>query len=230
MVKTIADIKPNKSNPRRISKERQQRLGEYLSEYGDLSGLVYNSNPDCEAIISGHQRTAEFKRQKSKLLIIERYNPAQPDGTVARGFVESSNGQRFVYREVNWPKKKADEATIIANGQFGEWDSDKLANEWQFDIPELMEFGVPDFVFGGDEGIIVGDDDVSDSFSLPSGDKPPFQQITFTLADAQANLIKNAIAEMKGTDEYKFAETHGNENSNGNALYLIVATWAGQRI
>ena len=54
--------------------------------------------------------------------------------------------------------------------------------------------------------------------------------MTFTLADAQAEVIKNAISDMKGTDEYKFAETHGNENSNGNALYLIVAAWAGQRI
>jgi hypothetical protein len=54
--------------------------------------------------------------------------------------------------------------------------------------------------------------------------------MTFTLADVQATVIQNAINDIKQTDEYKFAETHGNENSNGNALYLIVATWAGQRI
>jgi hypothetical protein len=53
--------------------------------------------------------------------------------------------------------------------------------------------------------------------------------MTFTLADEQAAVIQNAIADMKATDEYKYAETMGNENSNGNALYLIVAAWAGQR-
>jgi hypothetical protein len=68
-----------------------------------------------------------------------------------------------------------------------------------------------------------------EGFTLPDGDKPPFQQMTFTLADEQAAVIQNAIADMKATDEYKYAETMGNENSNGNALYLIVAAWAGQR-
>jgi hypothetical protein len=72
--------------------------------------------------------------------------------------------------------------------------------------------------------------EMGDSFTLPDGDKAPFQQMTFTLADAQSEVIKNAIADIKQTDEYKYSETHGNENSNGNALYLIVATWAGQRI
>jgi hypothetical protein len=53
--------------------------------------------------------------------------------------------------------------------------------------------------------------------------------MTFTLADEQAIQIQNAIAEIKLTDEYKYAETMGNENSNGNALYLIIMQWAGQR-
>ena len=150
-VKYLTDIKPNKANPRRIKKDRQEKLSEYLSEYGDLSGVVYNANPECEAIVSGHQRTAEFKRQKSKLTILERYDQAQGDGTTARGFIETPNGQWYLYREVNWPKEKADAATIIANGQFGEWDSDILANQWDFDVPEFREFGVPEFVFGGDE-------------------------------------------------------------------------------
>ena len=157
-VTSIADIKPNKANPRRIKKDRQEKLAEYLTEYGDLSGVVYNTNPECEALVSGHQRTAEFKRQKAKLTILERYDPAQPDGTTARGFLETPNGQRYTYREVMWDKEKADAATIIANGQFGEWDSDILANAWDFDMPELRDFGVPEFVFGGDvmdgQGII----------------------------------------------------------------------------
>ena len=72
-------------------------------------------------------------------------------------------------------------------------------------------------------------DDMGDSFSLPNGDKEPFQQMTFTLADEQATQIKNAIANIKETDEYKYAETMGNENSNGNALYLIIMQWAEQR-
>ena len=53
--------------------------------------------------------------------------------------------------------------------------------------------------------------------------------MTFTLADEQAVIIQNAISDIKQTDEYKYTETMGNENSNGNALYLIVMQWAEQR-
>jgi hypothetical protein len=126
--------------------------------------------------------------------------------------------------------KRAEELTaeekrrfIIAdNVGFGEWDWDELANNW--DAGDLEAWGIDT------PGFDVSPDDMGEGFSLPDGDKAPFQQMTFTLADAQATVIQNAINDIKQTDEYKFAETHGNENSNGNALYLIVATWAGQRI
>ena len=82
---------------------------------------------------------------------------------------------------------------------------------------------------------VVDIKDISDSdefgtdFSLPDGDKAPFQQMTFTRADEKAEQIKNAISDIKQTEEDNYAETMGIENSNGNALYLIVASWAEQR-
>ena len=75
----------------------------------------------------------------------------------------------------------------------------------------------------------INANDYGTDFSLPEGDKAPFQQMTFTLADEQAEQIKNAIADIKQTEEYKYCETLGNENSNGNALYLIIMQWAEQR-
>ena len=81
-------------------------------------------------------------------------------------------------------------------------------------------------------GVDVGfsdSDDLGTDFSLPDGDKAPFQQMTFTIADEQAEQIKNAIADIKKTEEYKYCETFGNENSNGNALYLIIMQWAEQK-
>jgi hypothetical protein len=95
---------------------------------------------------------------------------------------------------------------------------------------ELIEAELGEAVceeWGIDTG--VSNDGFGEDFSLKDGDKEPFQQMTFTLADEQATVIKNAIDDIKGTDEYKYAETMGNENINGNALYLIVATWAEQR-
>ena len=110
--------------------------------------------------------------------------------------------------------------TIKDNVEFGSNDFDLLANEW--DTIELENWGV-DLPKG------VSMEGFGEEFSLQSGDKSPFQQMTFTLADEQAEQIKNAISDIKQTEEYKYAETMGNENSNGNALYLIVMEWAEQR-
>jgi hypothetical protein len=110
---------------------------------------------------------------------------------------------------------------IKDNVGYGEWDWDMLANEW--DAEELVEWGldIPSYDINASE---LGTD-----FDLPNGDKSPFQQMTFTLADEQAIQIQNAIQDIKMTDEYKYAETMGNENSNGNALYLIIMQWAEQK-
>ena len=111
---------------------------------------------------------------------------------------------------------------IKDNVGFGEWDWDALANEW--DAEQLEEWGLD--VWKG-EGVDL--DSLSDEFSLPEGDREPFQQMTFTLADEQATQIKNAIEQIKETQEYKYCETMGNTNPNGNALYLIVMQWEEQK-
>lgn len=138
--------------------------------------------------------------------------------------------QDLGYKEIpdDWVRR-ADDLTddekrrfIIAdNVSFGEWDWETIANEW--DVQELNEWGLDT------PGFTVSADEMGEDFTLASGDKSPFQQMTFTLADEQATQIKNALADIKQTEEYKYAETMGNENSNGNALYLIIMQWAEQR-
>jgi hypothetical protein len=122
---------------------------------------------------------------------------------------------------VDWDEDKQRQFIIKDNVSGGEWNWEMLVNEW--DTEELQEWclDLPGFDLNANE---LGED-----FTLPDGDKAPFQQMTFTLADEQAEQIKNAIADIKQTEEYKYAETMGNENSNGNALYLIVMQWAEQR-
>jgi hypothetical protein len=72
-------------------------------------------------------------------------------------------------------------------------------------------------------------DDLTTDFKLNEGAKNPFGQMTFILADDQSTLIKNAIDEIKESDEYKYMETFGNVNANGNALYLIVSKFISQK-
>jgi hypothetical protein len=121
-------------------------------------------------------------------------------------------------KELTEEQKK--EFIVKDNVGFGEWDWSDLANNWETE--ELEEWGLDIIGFSNV-------DDLGEGFTLPDGDKSPFQQMTFTLADEQATQIKNAIEEIKRTEEYKYAETMGNENSNGNALYLIIMQWAEQK-
>lgn len=117
-------------------------------------------------------------------------------------------------------EKQQKEFIIKDNVGFGEWDWETIANEW--DSIELQDWGLDIPGFSNIE-------DLGESFSLPSGDKSPFQQMSFILADQQAEIIKNAIDEIKNTEEFKYCETFGNENSNGNALYLLIANITNQR-
>jgi len=122
---------------------------------------------------------------------------------------------------VDWDEDKQRQFIIKDNVGFGEWDWEMLANEWDAEQLEDWALDVT--------GWKLDPTQMGDEFTLPDGDKSPFQQMTFTLADEQVEQIKNAIADIKQTEEYKYAETMGNENSNGNALYLIVMQWAEQR-
>jgi hypothetical protein len=120
-------------------------------------------------------------------------------------------------------KEFADEAQFVdynirdnKAGEFAEWDEQLLA-----DLDAEFEVGLEDMGFD----IVQDSEDFGEEFSLPDGEKEPFQQMTFTLADAQAEAIKEALGLAKALK----VETHGNENSNGNALFAIVNQWAEQK-
>jgi hypothetical protein len=149
-------------------------------------------------------------------------------GMILGGNMRFKALQELKYKDIpdKWVKR-ADELTEVEKQRFiiadnieqGEWNWEEL-KDWDKD--KLIDWGID---FPLTYGIEIG----SDGFTLPSGDKSPFQQMTFTLADEQTEQIKNAIADIKATDEYKYCETFGNENSNGNALYLIIMQWAEQK-
>ena len=122
----------------------------------------------------------------------------------------------------NLTEEQEREFIIKDNSSFGEWDWDLLANEWN--TSDLIDWGmdVP-------EEWSLDPEELGEDFSLADGDREPFQQMTFKLADEQAEQIKNALDDIKKLEEFKYVETFANENANGNALYLIIMQWAEQR-
>lgn len=73
--------------------------------------------------------------------------------------------------------------------------------------------------------VVATDDDWNSALGgLADGDRAPFQQMTFTLHDDQAEMVKRALEAAKNIGT--FVDT-GNENSNGNALALVCELFLG---
>lgn len=129
-------MKPYHKNPRQITRKQMDNLGQWLSELGDLSGIVHDLNTD--EIIGGNQRGRVFNVNECEVELTA--GPHEPDGqgTVAHGFIVWK-GNRYAYRQVRWNARQAEKANIVANKSGGSWDFDLLANE--FDADELIEWG-----------------------------------------------------------------------------------------
>lgn len=114
----------------------------------------------------------------------------------------------------------ADNATSKANL---EWDSETLAEV----MDEFGQFAPNDWGIKVD-AFDISPDDFGDDFSLKSGDKSPYQQMTFTLSDTQAERVKSVLASIGQmyTEELKCVD--GNTNKNGNALYKAISIWEEQ--
>lgn len=114
-------------NPRRISESRLQGLGNSMTTYGDMSGIVFNVA--TKTLVSGHQRIKIAAQFKSK---VEKKAHDDEHGTVAIGHVVFKDDKgatvRIPYREVNWSQVEAEKAAnIAANAHGGEFDTAKLA-------------------------------------------------------------------------------------------------------
>ena len=182
-----------------------QLLEKSINEVGVIESISVTKEG---TIISGHARKATFDKQGKKPKEIHISDDEYP--VIVRDDIEDDT-------ELYYKAQILANTTSKQNIDLDTELIEEIAVEYDFDIEEL-----------GVDGVYDSDEFVT-GFNLPGGDKAPFQQMTFTLADEQAEQIKNAIKNIKETKEYKYAETMGNENSNGNALYLIVMQWAEQR-
>lgn len=197
--RNIAEIKPNPKNPRVIKDDKFAKLVKSIT---DFPQMLEKRPLVCFTDVDG------------KLVVLGgnmRLKAAKEVGLKELPVVLADD----------WNEEQKNEFLIKDNVGFGEWQWDELAADW--DAQQLQDWGL-DL-----PGFDLNSDNLGTDFNLPDGDKAPFQQMTFTLADEQADQIKIAIDEIKETEEYKYAETMGNENSNGNALYLIIMQWAEQR-
>ena len=102
-------------------------------------------------------------------------------------------------------------------GELAEWDVDLLPLELADIAQDLSAFGFE----------TISEEEFGEEFTLDSGEKKPYQQISLTLHDKQAELIMACIDYVHAHEEV--GETFGNENRKGNGVYEVVRQWAEQR-
>lgn len=86
-------------------------------------------------------------------------------------------------------------------------DMDNLNADWE--------------ALGFEEYMPVTDEGFGTELELPDGDKPNVSQATFILAPEQRDFIMDALKNAT----YDEADTFGNVNRNGNALYAAIKEW-----
>ena len=133
-------------NPRRITPKQLEQLKANIQELGDLSGIVHDLNTD--EIISGNQRSKVIDINKCEVVITEKYDTPNQQGTVAWGFV-IFEGQKLNYRQVRWDERQREKANITANALGGDWDYDIL--EDKFNREDLLNWGLENLEFKVEE-------------------------------------------------------------------------------
>jgi len=127
-----------------------------------------------------------------------------PDYVVLGGNMRLKAAQEAGLAEVpvyvaSWEEAKHKEFVIKDNLAFGEWDWDMLANEWE---PEqLDEWGL--------EVWQPEDAELDAMPELPTGEREPYQKMTFNVHDSQAEIIQEAISQARPhlTPEEKYTFT-----------------------
>lgn len=192
------------------------------TELVDIHKLVpnpKNNNHHPKEQIDRLAKIIDYQGQRSPIVVSNR-----------SGFIVKGHGRLEAIRKLGWEKVAVDYQDYETEAQeYADMTADNQIAMWaEFDnnmlMSEIPELGDMDLDMLGMKDLKLDIDEVGMP-ELASGDKSPFQQMTFTLADEQAEQLKQALEKAKKTEEYNYIETFGNENSNGNAIYCIIQGW-----
>lgn len=199
----IANLVPYARNARVHSARQVAQIAASIAEFGFTNPILAGSDG---IIIAGHGRLEAAQKIGLELVpvvVIDHLTPTQR------------------------------KALVIADNRITDnaaWDDAMLRLELDY----LLEEGFDLDIVGFDAGALAdldapdggyGDATPTDMPELPSGDKPEFQQMTFTLHDSQAEQVRMAMDVADGFGEYIGSP---NANSNGNALARICETYVTQ--
>jgi len=183
-----ADLIPYARNTRTHSPEQVTQIAGSIREFGFTNPILIDND---NGIIAGHGRV--MAASKLGLAKVPCIRLAHLTDTQKRAYIIADN-------------------KLALNAG---WDEEMLGLE----LADLREADFDLALIGFSENDLGAFDiEEAEMPELADGDKQPFQQITFTVHDEQAEDVQAAIAKAKSIGH---GESAVNENSNGNALAFI---------
>ncbi len=191
-----ATLIPYARNARTHSDSQVAQIAGSIQEFGFNNPVLIDAD---NGIIAGHGRV-----MAANLLKLERVP------CIRLAHLSDAQKRAFIL---------ADNRIALNSG----WDTEMLANELSDLHADDIDLGLIGFDADELAKLIGFDADEIEPPELASGDREPFQQMTFTLHDDQAETIKAAIDKAKVAGGF----SGPNENSNGNALARIAEAYCG---
>lgn len=207
----LADLRPWERNPKRMSRAQATRLEASTGKLG-RAGVLLVGPPDANGkrpLYDGHQRAKVWGAlygAATEVVALEADRELTDEERRATSLLTVTAAASF-----DW-----DALASWDVGELKAWGLDEATlHEWNDDAANLRE--MIEAEDGGSWADAIG--------GLPDGERPPFQQMTFTLHDDQAETINKALKASRALGD--FADT-GNENGNGNALARICELFLGE--
>ena len=201
---SINDLKQDHKNARKRTNQSAELIQESIKRYGAARSIVIDED---NRILAGNGTIEGAKAAGIKNVRI----------------IETAGDEIIAVRRTDLTEHEKVGLALADNrtSDLSDWDAEMLhqlsqeqdISPW-FDDDALAEFS-------GDE--IEALDEMPE---LSDAEKEPFQQMSFTLHDEQAEVVKEAIEKAKTMGD--FVDTP-NENSNGNAIARVCEvflTWS----
>lgn len=191
-----SELIPYARNSRTHDAKQVQQIASSIKEFGFNNPVLIDAD---NGIIAGHGRV--LAAQLLKMDTVPTIKLEHLTDTQKRAYIIADN-------------------KIALNSG---WDEEMLKIEIEelkladFDL-DLTGFDDGELDFEGFEGFEADETEMPD---LKSGDREPFQQMTFTFHDDQVEQIKAACDIAKKQGEFDSE----NQNSNGNALARVCETY-----
>ena len=193
-----SQITPHPNNPRKHPQLQRQAVAASFDELGQIAPVIINSNNGY--LVDGEERS---------WLALGQGDDVEVDA-IWVDLSEEEHNKALVYFD--------------ATGDLATYDAERLAllledvNSDDSAIQQMikdLDNGLSTPSMGDWQNALGG---------LADGDRAPFQQMTFTLHDEQAETVKRAIETAKSLGAFVDSE---NENSNGNALARVCELFLG---